>query len=345
MATVIEETGLATRTEQSYELAPTAGAAEKQFEIQSAITVAKRFPRDEDAAFGRLMKATERTSFAECAGYSFPRGNSKVEGPSVNLARQAARAWGNMRYGLEVIRDDEDTRLIRGWAWDLETNLKVTAEDEFRKLIYRKAGGWVKPDERDLRELTNRRGAILVRGCILQILPRDLIEDAIEQCKATLRSQAAKDPDAARKKLIIAFSGINVTAEMLVASLGHPLSQCSPAEIAELRLVYRSIADGNSTWAEYANPREAESERGTINIADLKPGKEENRGHGQENLDRIAKLSEEQAKTPATAPESKAKQATGAKTNQPSAVPSAAKTPVSVDTASDPFGPDGKLFK
>jgi hypothetical protein len=287
MASVLEETALATRTEQTSELAPTAGAAEKQFEIQSAITVAKRFPRDEDGVFGRLMKAADRTSFAEDAGYSFPRGDSKVEGPSVNLAREAARTWGNMRYGLEVIRDDEDARQIRGWAWDLETNLKVTAEDEFRKLIYRKKGGWIKPDERDLRELTNRRGAILIRGCILQILPKDLIEDAMERCKATLRKQAAQDPEAARKKLILAFSGINVTAEMLVATLGHPISQCSPAEIADLRQVYKSIADGNSTWAEYVEPQKAEREQGSIKLEDLKPGKEQNRGHGRENLDKL----------------------------------------------------------
>ena len=287
MASVLEETAIATRTEHSSELAPTAGAAEKQFEIQSAITIAKRFPRSEDAAFEKLMRSAKRTSFAEDAAYSFPRGSQNVEGPSVNLAREAARVWGNMRYGLEVIRDDEETRQIRGWAWDLETNLKVTAEDEFKKLIYRKKGGWITPDERDMRELTNRRGAILIRGCILQILPKDLIEDAMDGCKATLRNQAKEDPEGARKKLILAFSGINVTAEMLAAALGHPIAQCSPAEIADLRTVYKSIADGNSTWAEYVEPQKAEREQGSIKLEDLKPGKEQNRGHGQENLDKL----------------------------------------------------------
>jgi len=271
----IEDSGLATTTEFSSELAPTASAAEKQFEIQSAVVLAKRFPRDEDAAFQKLMKACSRTSFAEDAEYSFPRGNkfnedtqkwekNFVNGPSVNLAREGARVWGNMRHGTVVVTDNENERTIKSFAWDLETNARVEAEDSFRKLIFRKKEGWVKPDERDLRELTNRRAAILKRNCILEILPKDLIEDALARCRETLRSDAAKDPDSARKKVLLAFSDLNVTAEMLAAYLGHPVAQCSPAEIANLRAVYKSIADGNTTWADYV------SGNGEASAADLK---------------------------------------------------------------------------
>lgn len=290
MATqTIEETALATRTEQTSELTPGAGAAEKQFEIQSAIAVAKRFPRNEDQAFARLMKAADRTSFAEDAAYSFPRGGVAVEGPSVNLAREGARVWGNMRYGLEILRDDEESRQIRGWAWDMESNTKVTAEDDFAKLIQRKNRGgsgtsWIKPDERDLRELTNRRGAILVRNCILQLLPKDLVEDALDRCQATLKKGAESDPDGARKKIILAFSQLNISPEMLDKRLGHPLSESSPTEIAELRTIYKSIADGNSTWAEYVAPEKAAPERGSVSVDDVKAAAQENRGHGQEGL-------------------------------------------------------------
>jgi DNA-binding transcriptional MerR regulator len=247
----VEDTGLATTQEFSSELAPTAAAAKKQFEIQSAIVLAKRFPRDEDQAFQKLMKACNRSSFAEDAEYSFPRGGQAVKGPSVFLAREAARVWTNIRYGLTITRDDQNSRQIQAWAWDLETNTKISAEDDFRKLIFRKGKGWIEPDERDLRELTNRRGAILIRNCVLQILPKDLIEDALETCRTTLRSNAAKDPDATRKKILLAFSELNVTAEMLAAYLGHPVAQSSPAEMADLRAVYKSISDGNTTWSDY----------------------------------------------------------------------------------------------
>ena len=286
-----EETALSVRTEQGFELAPSAAMAEKQFEIQSAIIVAKRFPRNEDAAFEKLMKSSRRTSFAEDAAYSFPRGDTAVEGPSVNIAREAARLWGNVRYGIDIIRDDEESRLIRGWAFDMESNVKVTAEDDFKKLVFRKKGGWIKPDERDLRELTNRRGAILVRNCILQILPKDLIEDALVQCKATLRSGAQQDPEGARKKMILAFSTIHITPEMLELKLGHPIPQCTPDELAELRGIYKSILDGNSKWVDYVaqEPKEngiktaMPTEKPALTTTSMSPGGE-NRGHGNENL-------------------------------------------------------------
>lgn len=282
--TTTEETAIATRTETSAELSPGASAAEKQFEVQSAIAVAKRFPRHEDQAFARLMHAAERTAFAEDATYSYPRGGVKISGPSVHLAREGARVWGNLRYGVEVLRDDADSRLIRGFAWDMESNTKVTAEDDFAKLVQRK-GGWMKPDERDLRELTNRRGAILVRNCILQLLPKDLIEDALDRCRATLERGAQQDPDRARKKLILAFGELHVTPELLEKRLGHPLAECSPAELTELRGIYKSIADGHSTWAEYGAPA---VETGTLDVADVAPAAEGNRGHGQEGLGTVA---------------------------------------------------------
>lgn len=304
MNTRVEENALATIHETSSELAPSAMAAEKQFEIQSAIIVARKFPRNEDTAFAKLMKACDRRSFADEASYSFKRGKRQddsgkwvdnyIEGPSVRIAREAARIWGNIRYGLDIIRDDEESRQIRGWAWDMETNTKVTAEDEFEKLIQRKDKDtkqtvWIKPDERDLRELTNRRGAILVRNCILQILPSDLIEDAIERADATLKKEAAQDPEGSRKKIILAFSELNITPDMLEKYLGHPLAQCSPTELANLRKVYKSISDGNSTWSEYGVKEDAKppKETGNLNVSDVKAGTTENRGHADTNLDNV----------------------------------------------------------
>lgn len=260
-------TAIGTKQSDSFELTTTERTGErhvagdvsaKQQEIQARIIVAKRFPRNEDDAFAALIKAAARPSFADDAGYSFPRGDKNVEGPSVNLAREAARVWGNISYGLDIIRDDEHSRQVRGWAWDMQTNSMVTAEDDFGKKIQRKVKNsnpprteWIAADERELRELTNRRGAILVRNCLLQLLPKDLVEEAFSKCKATLSDKAAKDPDGTRKAMISDFAELNITPTMLETKLGHPLTQCTPAELAELRRIYKSISDGNSTWSEY----------------------------------------------------------------------------------------------
>lgn len=236
-----------------------AAVAREEAEIKSAIFLARQFPRNEHAAYTRIMKSCTRPGFAENARYSFPRGSQTVSGPSVQLAREIARCWGNIRFGLRVVSMDEDTVHIRGYAHDLETNAYVEAEDKFAKLVQRKQRGggtaWVKPDERDLRELINRRGAILVRNCILQVVPSDVVDDAERQVIETVRKAAQgeieQSRDEAIRRLVRAFDDIGVSAEALEKYLKHPLSAITADEIADLRAVYKSIIDGNSRREEY----------------------------------------------------------------------------------------------
>lgn len=230
-------------------------------EIQASIIVAKKFPRNEDESYRKLIRACARPTFAEEARYEYPRGKEKVTGPSVRFAREAARVWGNIEFGIEILEDGEDYVVIRAWAWDKKTNARVFADDKFRKAVLRKSGDgsyWkdVRDDERELRELVNRRGAICVRNCILQLIPDDFVEDAMGQVFNTLSNKAAKDPDAERKAIVLGFSQLNISVEDLERYLGHAVAQCSPAEIAGLRSIYASIRDGNSKWTDYVAPSE-----------------------------------------------------------------------------------------
>ncbi len=250
---VQEQTGVVARdTRERSTAAAVAGAAA---EMRAAMILAHEFPRNEMACYSKLMGAVGRKQMAEVARYSYPRGDATVSGPSVKLAREAARQWGNIRYGVDILRDDLQTRHIRGWAWDIETNTKVTADDEFRKKVQRKDKKtkktlWVDADERDLRELTNRRGAICVRNCLLQLLPGDMIDDALEQCRKTLAGDT-KDKKTTIHDLTRAFAGIDVTVTMLEGYLEHPLEEANADELADLRGVFASIRDGNSKREEY----------------------------------------------------------------------------------------------
>lgn len=267
-----EETALSITTTESTELAISSAQEIARAEIESSIIIARKFPRDQSQAFANLMLSCKRPSFADGVEYSFPRGGSQITGPSVKVAREAARVWGNIRHGLQIVREDEDNRQIRGFAWDLETNTKVEAEMEFKKLIFRRKDGWVKPDERDLRELTNKHGAILVRNCLLQVLPPDLIEDACHESRATMQNRDAEDPEGARKRLIMAFGSLNINPKMLSKYLGHPVDELQPDGVEELRGIYASIKDGNSKWADYVKSN-GEPEKGSID-PDKLTGKE-----------------------------------------------------------------------
>lgn len=237
------------------ELQVSSQAATALQEIQGAIFLAKQFPRNENQCFGKLMEACKRKTLAEKAAYSFPRGGSTVSGPSVNIARVAAQIYGNVRWGLDILRADEDDMTIEGWAWDIENNVKVTAQDNFKKLVFRKNGGWVKPDERDLRELVNRRGAILVRNCLLQILPKDLIEDALAMCRKILKSEI-KDPKGEAKRMIVQFADYGVTVEQLQEYTGQ--TDWDADTLVELQEILTAIKDGVSKPKEYFNNKSEE---------------------------------------------------------------------------------------
>ena len=253
--------------------------ARDEGELKAGVVMAKKFPRNELTSYNRLMKSCERPSLAGAATYCFPRGGQNIEGPSVDLAREAARCWGNIRYGLRIIAETEEQVHIQGVAFDLETNNLVSAEDKFKKLVQRKISGslqWIKPDERDLRELVNRRGAICVRNALLQLLPPDVIDDAVMKAKETMtkaaKGEIKQDPKKAISSLISAFGQLGVTSEMVAKYLEHDLEIITEKEMVELRGIWKSINDGNSRREEYfeiAKPSTAA--KGSIDMESIAP--------------------------------------------------------------------------
>lgn len=272
-ADVHSSTGLSVTAGKELQIGSSVSA--EMAEIQGAIILAKQFPRSYEKCWGELMEACKRETLAKEARYSYPRGGTNVTGPSVHLARVEAQCYGNIRFGLDIVRMDEDTITIRGWAWDIEKNIKVTADDHFKKLIYRKKDGgvWIKPDERDLRELVNRRGAILKRNCILEILPRDFTEDAVAQCKATLKS-GIKDPKGEAKRMILKFQDFNVSVEMLNGYIGN--ESWDADDIIRLTEVYTALKDGAAKREDYFGsslaPEKSKGNGNGLSTDDMKAG-------------------------------------------------------------------------
>jgi hypothetical protein len=234
----------------------------EQEEIRAMMTVAKNFPRDEELSRKKLLAACKRPAFADEATYNFPRGKTEITGPSVQLAREAARVWGNVRYGLRIVEDTADQVHVRGYAHDLETNAMGEAEDKFAKRQQRtfnqdgeRITKWIRvDDERDLRELINRRGAICVRNAILQLMPPDLIEEctaiALETQIRTEKGESSDKkkatPAETRAQLVAAFAEYGIQRANIDAFLGHPLDASTAEDHTRLRGIYKSIRDGNT---------------------------------------------------------------------------------------------------
>ena len=224
----------------------------EQTEIQAAIVSAKHFPRNEVSATLAVTKSFSRQFQAEAARYSFPRSGKTISGPSVDCARELARLWGNIRYGIRIISLTDDQVHIRGFAIDLESNSQTEYEDSFKPLIQRRGRDgetrWVQPDERDLRELISRRGAILYRNAILSLLPPDLVDAAVRTAEKTVIGLASGELKTSRedvvKSIVSRFDTLGVSVPMLEAFLGHGIGDTTAEELGTLKQVGKSIADG-----------------------------------------------------------------------------------------------------
>jgi len=215
-------------------------------EIQSKLVIAKRFPRDETIAYQKIVGACQRYGLAAEALYSYPRGGQRVEGPSIDLARAIAQRWGNLDYGTRVVEQGDDSTRMEAYCWDLETN--VCERREFNVPHVRKARGAMNKltDPRDVYEITANMGSRRLRACILNIVPGDIVEAAVGQVNATLKaglSQAGNFEDRSRKMLVM-FGEVGVTKPMIEKYMGHKFDSISPAELARLGKVYKSIRDG-----------------------------------------------------------------------------------------------------
>ena len=93
-------------------------------EVQAAMVIAKRFPRDEVESYNRIMRSCQRTSLAESSMYEYPRGGQKVTGPSIRLAEAMAQNWGNLDYGIMELEQKNGESQVMAYAWDLETNTR-----------------------------------------------------------------------------------------------------------------------------------------------------------------------------------------------------------------------------
>lgn len=261
-----------------------AAVSREQHEIQSAIAVAKRFPRNEAQASTAIVKACERPSMAEKALYSFPRKdkdgrNVAIEGLSVHLAREAARIWGNIWYGFRVVDWTTDDRVtLRGIAHDLEANAHSECEVTFRALVPRKnfqtkQVEWVRPSERDFRNLINQQGAIAERNAVLKLIPKHVKDDVEAMIRSTLEAAAAGDlkqnKEDAVRRLAYGFDRLGVSVDMVERRLGHRLSVLTAEELAELRVIYRTLKEGEGKREEYFEfEDESQSEEGAGTLAE-----------------------------------------------------------------------------
>jgi len=271
-----------------HETAASAAAAQSKALVEARYTVAMHRPRDMDLAREKLLKECRRPSFAEVARYNKPIGKGIV-GPSIRFAEAAIRCMGNIVIQEVTTYDDDEKRIIEVSVTDLESNVPYTTSITIEKTVERRNK---KPGDDCIRErqnsygdkvfilratedeILNKKNAILskaIRTLALRHIPGDLIDECMDLVVATQAKKDAEDPDAAKRKILDAFAGINVPVDQLKKYVGHDLVAISPKELVELRALHAAIKDGETTWraawdARFPEPR-------TVDNGDIKPVK------------------------------------------------------------------------
>lgn len=231
-------------------------------EAQGALTLAKRFPRNQANAFGQIMETCKRRAFAETSTYAYPRGGKTVTGPSIRLAEELARAWGNIDYGIRELSRNQGFSEMEAYAWDLQTNTRTSTRFTVNHTSLSRDQKEL-TDARDIYERIANDGARRLRARILAILPPDLVDAAEEQCRQTLAGNTSEPIADRARKMIVAFSKLGVGAELIQARLGHSIDAAVPDEFIDLQQIYCSIRDGYtkaSDWFSGNQPPPANDE-------------------------------------------------------------------------------------
>jgi len=252
-------------------------------EVQAAMVIAKRFPRDEVEAFNRILKSCQRKTLAEQSMYEYPRGGQKVTGPSIRLAEALAQNWGNLDYGIVELEQNNGESQVMAYAWDLETNTRQSKIFSVPHIRATKHGNKTLTDPRDIYEMVANQGARRLRACILGVIPGDVIDSAVEQCQLTLKG-ANPEPliDRVRKMVKTFEDKFSVTKEMLEEYIGCNSDAFSENDFMRLRNIYGSLKDGMSKREDYFKIKP--TEKSVFELDNNEKTKEDGEIKGQTNM-------------------------------------------------------------
>jgi hypothetical protein len=211
---------------------------------QTQMIAAKHYPRDEDAALSRILKACGRKGLAEAAVYSFKKGDGVVEGASIRLAEVLAQSWGNMNCGFTVLESSETESQVMAYAWDLETNTQKSLTFPVSHMRVTKTKSWLLTDPRDIYEMVANSAARRVRACILALIPGDIVDSALLACTATMNQVAGKDLPERIKDMLKLFAEMDITEDMLAARLQTPRVAWTAQQVVAMGRLFVSLRDG-----------------------------------------------------------------------------------------------------
>jgi hypothetical protein len=261
--------GQATAVEQSRAVA----------EVQAAVVVAQQVPRSIQTAVAAMRESCAQKGLAERAFYRYARGGNTITGPSIHLARELARCWGNVQYGTAELRRDDlaGESEMQAFAWDVQTNTRNAQVFIVPHSRDTKQGRKPLGDLRDIYENNANQGARRLREAIFAILPPWFTEEAKDLCNMALQDDGDGKPLPTRAADAVRWFGaqFGIGQDQLERKLGRKVDRWTEHDLAQVRIIGKSLQRGEVTVDEEFPPERVTAEEVTgkpvVDAADTRP--------------------------------------------------------------------------
>ncbi len=236
--------------------------------VQCQMLIAQSCPRNMEAVQKRVEASCSRFQLASSAVYSYAKGGTDIQGPSIRLAEALINAYGNAKAGFEVTAQGEKESTVRAYAFDMETNTLMERTFVVSHLRHTKSGDYFLTDPREIYEAVANNASRRVRACILAIIPSDLQEFAVKKCTETLSQNVKITPDVLNN-LASAFASYGVSKPRIEKFIQRKLEAITTSQYLKLKQIYTALRDGMGAPDDYFEPEDvpAESEKTPVNAS------------------------------------------------------------------------------
>jgi hypothetical protein len=200
-----------------------------------------------------FMEACKSPEFAAKAFYAVPNRGS---GPSIRFAEEAARCYGNFQYGHRELSRSEGKSEVEVFAWDMEKNNHSRRQITVLHIRDTSNGPKKLTDQTDIDNRVANVASKQMRGRILALLPKDLVEAGQAACRLTIAGNNDVPISKRVADMTAAFAKLGVNSKQLAAYIGHSLDDVTVDELADMLGVYNAIREGAKPSEYFSLPAE-----------------------------------------------------------------------------------------
>lgn len=235
---------------QIVEVSPGVVYQQDKAQIDIQISTAKAYPRNiKRATENSIAVVTMDEQTASSCHYSLPRGNKRISGPSVHMARIIAQNWGNLRVESKIVGVEDKMVTSQAVAFDLENNLAIKVE--VKRSIMTKSGRM----NNDMIVVTgNAANAISMRNAILAVVPKAVVDKVYNAAKQVMTGDIS-DKNKLLKKRKQVFDTFkddyDVSEKELLEAVGRSsVKDINAEDLVTLIGLGQAIRDGDTTVEE-----------------------------------------------------------------------------------------------